>query len=451
MIKNETRRGGEEGEGAARERMRALTLLATLVVAEEWLPWIDNLGHDNYSYPSWISDQIMECHCAQTKAGIACIRTEDRTRVDWRKADKLSFCTSKAWLLDHMPAFDLHFLPGSVSVNGTSMLDDTIAFALMADRAAPWSPSIPIEAKFAYLLPYAGYHESRQNWRPLFFAKFFGIVANATTVEDAIGRLVAPNVFTQWAEHYWPSSPRQPEAGTGAYHIDWSSSTAPPVVSPFEFVSYGYGSCSAWATFVTYVMRAVGLPARQVGTPCWNSVYSGRDYRGLASANPNVSLCWHGGSTALGHGGGFLNNHNWAEVFLPSSAGSSARWAHVNVPPGTKTPDDGLCGEFRTSEGCGFNASQPAGHECDGVSGGPGAAMRDHEIFAVTWSMDGDHPPTFEGGEVVDVAKLRLTNGESVSPLPWSPQLTSPLGEPLAAVGLRVVNRTEHYRCKPSR
>ena len=33
-------------------------------------------------------------------------------------------------------------------------------------------------AKLAYVLPYAAYHEARQNWRPLFFAKFFGKLAN---------------------------------------------------------------------------------------------------------------------------------------------------------------------------------------------------------------------------------------------------------------------------------
>lgn len=219
-----------------------------------------------------------------------------------------------------------------------------------------------------------------------------------------------------------------------------------------QFVAYGYGSCSAWATFLTYVMRAVGLPARSAGTPCWNSVYSGVDFRGLAITNPNVSLCWHGGSAARGHGGGWLNNHNWVEVFVPASPPSTAaRWAHVNVPPGTKTPDDGLCGAFDAAEGCGFDHGRPAGHECDGVGGGPGAAMRDHEIFAVTWSLPGEAAGSLdEGGDILDVATLTLSSGEPVSPLVWSPRLTSPLGEALAAVGLRVVNRTEHYRCKPS-
>ena len=444
-----------------------------------WLNWIEHLGHDVYAYPSWISQQQRACKCTTSydanlafssnpsRPSFTCLDTGKQ--VDWRAAARsspaaaLTYCVSKAWLLEHMPTFDLHFLPGSVAVNSTSMLDDVIAFALMADHAAPWSARIPLAIRLAYILPYGSYHESRQNWRPLFFAKFFGLVANATSVEDAWGRLLAPNAFVEWSQHYWPASSQQ--AGSGnAYTIKWSSSTAPPVVAPLDFLAYGYGSCSAWATLVTYVGRAVGLPARQAGTPCWNSIYEGDDFRGRASGNPNVSLCWHGGSSARGHGGGFLNNHNWAEVYIPpvaqsaaqaaqsaaqaaQAAASSGSWKFVNVPPQSKTPGTGLCGaeEYDSEKGCGFDAQAKRGHECDGVTGGPGAAMQDHEILAVTWSLPQDDPEAFA------VAGRLLTDGKTaLTPLVWSPALASPLGQPLRDVGLRVINRTRFYRCKPS-
>lgn len=391
--------------------------------------------------------------------------------VDWRQHVRggersLTYCVAKTWLLEHMPAFDLHFLPGAVAVNSTSMLDDVIAFALMADKAARWSTSVPLATKLAYVLPYASYHESRQNWRPLFFAKFFGLVANATTVGEAWGRLLAPNVFLDWSHHYWPGSPQQ-AGSSNAYTIQWASSTAPPVVSPLEFVAYGYGSCSAWATYMSYVGRAVGLPARQAGTPCWNSIFEGVDFRGLSAQNANVSLCWQGGSRERGHGGAFLNNHNWVEVFLPAERTTAAvaearregkggaeehrvaagSWEFVNVPPGSKQPGTGLCGgtAFEPSHGCGFDPTTPRGHECDGLAGGPGAAMRDHEIFAITWSKPEDDD------EVVDVAGRTLSDGKTpLTPLVWSPALASPLGLPLRNEGLRVINRTEFYRCKPS-
>jgi len=149
-----------------------------------------------------------------------------------------------------------------------------------------------------------------------------------------------------------------------------------------------------------------------------------------------------------------------------SSAYAAGGWSIVNVPPSTKVPNDGLCGTFNESEGCGFDPQAPAGHECDSVNGGPGAAMRDHEIFAVTWADPSDEPgqplgeasatvalagapSRVEGGPVIDVKHLRLSNGQPGSPLVWSPSLSSPLGKPLRNVGLRLVNRTEAYRCKP--
>jgi hypothetical protein len=71
--------------------------------------------------------------------------------------------------------------------------------------------------------------------------------------------------------------------------------------------------------------------------------------------------------------------------------------------------------------------------------------MQDHEILSVTWSLPQDDP------EVLDVAGRLLTDGRTaLTPLVWSPVLASPLGQPLRNVGLRVVNRTLFYRCKPS-
>ena len=63
------------------------------------------------------------------------------------------------------------------------MFDDTIVFSLMALNASAWITNIPLDVKLTYILPYASYHEARSNWRPLFFAKFYELVANATTTE----------------------------------------------------------------------------------------------------------------------------------------------------------------------------------------------------------------------------------------------------------------------------
>ena len=94
---------------------------------------------------------------------------------------------------------------------------------------------------------------------------------------------------------------------------------------------------------------------------------------------------------------------------------------------------------------------------------------KDHEILSVTWVKAGEQDPGSntgpstvptvtgsvtsstggsDGNTVIDVADLTLTTGEHVTPLVWSPFLTSPLGTDLSHDGsLRVVNRTDFYRC----
>ena len=106
-----------------------------------------------------------------------------------------------------MPEFDKYFMPPSVTVSGQSMFDDNIAFALMADNASAYSAKIPLSVKLAYGLPYASYHESRVNWRPLFFAKFFQLVVGSTSTHEAITHLAAPNVFLNWTSNVWASHP----------------------------------------------------------------------------------------------------------------------------------------------------------------------------------------------------------------------------------------------------
>lgn len=177
----------------------------------------------------------------------------------------------------------------------------------------------------------------------------------------------------------------------------------------------------------------MGIPARQAGTPCWNS----GEFAGLAKENPNVTLCWHGG-TATEVGASFLNNHNWVEYW----DNEAKKWVYVNVPPGTSVPNKGLC-DWSDEHGCDYNNETG----CSNLHGGPGSAMQDHEIFSVTWSIGDEISEAEQGGPVVDVAHLRLSSGEPVSPLVWSPSLTSPDGQVLRDIGLRVVNRTAAYRC----
>ena len=91
---------------------------------------------------------------------------------------------------------------------------------------------------------------------------------------------------------------------------------------------------TAFATLITYAARAVGIPARQAGTPCWNSGV----FAGLATKNPNVSQCWAGGNSSY-TGGVFLTHHHWVEYWNDATN----QWVWVNVPPQNDQPNGGLC------------------------------------------------------------------------------------------------------------
>jgi hypothetical protein len=142
------------------------------------------------------------------------------------------------------------------------------------------------------------------------------------------------------------------------------------------------------------------------------------------------------GSNATSSGGTFLNNHNWVEFWDDSAR----NWSFVNVPPVTLEPNTGLC-DFSWSSGCNYDPQSG----CTFASG-PGAAMRDHEIVASTWSFPGDED-RFSGGPIVAGDEWVLSSGEKVTPLVWASNFTTATGMPLSAI-LRFVNRTDHYRCR---
>eukprot|EP00747_Dinoflagellata_sp_TGD_P197810 gnl/TRDRNA2_/TRDRNA2_69628_c0_seq1.p1 gnl/TRDRNA2_/TRDRNA2_69628_c0~~gnl/TRDRNA2_/TRDRNA2_69628_c0_seq1.p1 ORF type:complete len:440 (+),score=49.53 gnl/TRDRNA2_/TRDRNA2_69628_c0_seq1:56-1375(+) len=389
-----------------------------------WQSWLQDFGHDTYRYPEWIRAQKEACSCRGEP--IAC--HEAGVAVDWHSSTSLTYCVALQYSLEQMPSFDKAFLPPAVSMDGTSMLDDNIAFALMAWQASPVRPRPPLPVVLSYLLPYADYHESRANWRPLFFAKLFSLVADASTAESTVQALIDQgNTYVNWTAHSWPSSDKG--GGVDArWTLQWGSSTAPPVLAPFDFVAYGYGSCTAWATYLTAALRAVGVPARQAGSPCWNS----GNFSGLATSNPNVSSCWHGGRPNGPFGGVFLNNHNWVEYWDANRGG----WTFIDVPPTTVNDTSWWCGTFDPAKGCSCGSKAAS-------------AGRDHDILAPTWTPV-LHPwsDELEGGPVLDVARdLVLSTGEHVSPLVWASRLTSAIGTPLA-MQLRVVNRTDFYRAR---
>ncbi|CAE7368511.1 unnamed protein product [Symbiodinium microadriaticum] len=326
-----------------------LLLAASAVCAEvPWKAWLQSFGHDSFRYPAWIKEQMEACHCRiHDRLHVQCWG-EEGNAVMWQTARELDWCVARQFLLSHMPEFDLHFLPGSVSVDGESMLDDNIAFALMAWNASNLSPRPPMAVVLPYLLPYASYHEARSNWRPLFFAKYFSAAAEFQSSQAVVDALIGDGVrLMNWTSFKWADFPGKSESNI--YELGpFASGSTPPVVAPADFLLYGYGSCTAWAKFLSSALRAVGVPAREVGSPCWNTGI----FTGLAESNANVSLCWQGGVSGGPVGGTYLNNHNWVEYW----DNTAHTWRFLDVATSSSSETTWFCGKFQDGCSCTSNA-----------------------------------------------------------------------------------------------
>jgi len=167
-------------------------------------------------------------------------------------------------------------------------------------------------------------------------------------------------------------------------------------------------------------------------TPCWNS----DEFEGLAVNNKNVSQCWRGRAA-------YLNNHSWVEYWHSEQK----RWVFLNAAASAPDfgPDSGLC-SFTLEHGCDYDFTRKT---CQNTR--TARASQDHEIFAVTWSNTPDEEPpssaaTDQVSYLVEARYMSLTDGTHVTPLVWSPEARSPIGE---AFDMNFINRTEHYRCRP--
>mmetsp|Transcript_49350 Transcript_49350/g.152183 ORF Transcript_49350/g.152183 Transcript_49350/m.152183 type:complete len:367 (-) Transcript_49350:26-1126(-) len=135
------------------------------------------------------------------------------------------------------------------------------------------------------VLPFRHFDEPVDNWRPVFFEKLKPLVGSATDLKSA-AEAVIPQIFS----------------GALGKPVVFKGNSTPQVMAPLtEVLEKGYASCTGISIFMADALRAVGIPARVVGTPEWN----------------------------ISTGG----NHNWVEVywggqwhFVDGSPSSSVEW-----------------------------------------------------------------------------------------------------------------------------
>ena len=149
------------------------------------------------------------------------------------------------FLIAHMTTADRQAL-------GKDYLLKNVAYAFKARAATPWAGQIPLELFYNDVLPYSSVNELRDDWRQDFYDRFLAIAQASPSAADAAQRL---NV-----------------AVFDAFNVRYHATKRPkPDQSPYESARAGYASCTGLSILLIDACRAVGIPARMVGTPRWTT------------------------------------------------------------------------------------------------------------------------------------------------------------------------------------
>lgn len=147
------------------------------------------------------------------------------------------------YLVANMPAGD-----ASLSVE---FLTENLDLAFQAREQFPWGRQVPEEIFHNDVLPYAVFDESRDPWRAELLKVAGPLVKEARTAGEA-AQLLNRDLFKRVNVHY----------NTGRKR---------PNQSPKESMESGIATCSGLSILLVDACRAVGVPARAVGTPMWTN------------------------------------------------------------------------------------------------------------------------------------------------------------------------------------
>lgn len=162
---------------------------------------------------------------------------------------------------------------------GNGLIGPTIELALEAKQRYPWTDALPKEIFQEYVLNYANLNEGRTNWRPLLVDT---LRFNESDLWQS-GEANLTSVVTWVNQQLWTrlGKPDKP--------IYFHSGQTPLIFDPMSIIAFGYASCTGTSILFANALRAVGIPARVVGTPAW-------------------------------YGNRTMGNHNWVEVYTGAEA-----------------------------------------------------------------------------------------------------------------------------------
>ncbi len=146
------------------------------------------------------------------------------------------------FLAENMPTQD------RVGVS-TEFLTENLELAFKARSEFPWSKGVPEEIFLNDVLPYAVFDEPRDPWRAEFYQLAREVVKDARTATEA----------AQALNHQW----------FNLVKVHYHTGRKRPNQSPKESKELGMATCTGLTIILVDACRAVGIPARGVGTPMW--------------------------------------------------------------------------------------------------------------------------------------------------------------------------------------
>lgn len=146
------------------------------------------------------------------------------------------------FLVENMPQDDAEHLSAKLLLENTE-------FAYRAWNASPWKDRVPKDVFLNYVLPYAVVDEERVSWRKDFYERFKPLVAGLNQPAKA-GATLNQKLFP-------------------LLKVRFEANRAKANQSPYETLKAGNASCTGLSILLIDACRAVGVPARFVGTPLW--------------------------------------------------------------------------------------------------------------------------------------------------------------------------------------
>lgn len=149
------------------------------------------------------------------------------------------------FLIENMPDRDAQTLSADYLLENVRLAREAVA-------KAPWGPKIPEDIFLNDVLPYASMTEAREVWRANLREISLPLIADCRTPGEAAQRL-NEKLFK-------------------LLKVRYSTGRKRPDQAPSETMASGIATCTGLSILLVDACRAVGIPARVVGTPMWSNM-----------------------------------------------------------------------------------------------------------------------------------------------------------------------------------